>query len=57
MHASGKSDGKYGLFVLLLTVMVGIWGGDLYSFRGLVVLCCAFGVFLIFLDVYKRAPK
>ncbi len=57
MHASDKNAGKYGLFVLLLTVMVGIWGGDLYSFRGLIFLCCAFGVLLIFLDIYKRVPK
>lgn len=27
MHASDKNTGKHGLFVLLLTVMVGIWGG------------------------------
>ncbi len=33
MHVSGKNSGKYGLFFLLLTVMVVIWGKEIYSFR------------------------
>lgn len=57
MHVSGKNSGKYGLFFLLLTVMVVIWGKDIYSFRGLISLCCAFGVSAIFIDIYKRLPK